>query len=138
MEKTLRVAAPPQTVFALLTDPDGIGRWLTPVAYLDPVPGGEVELAFPHQNGTLGVVRGRVTEIAPPERIGYTWHSTSWTFPPLHVRFTLLPVAGGTEVRLTQRGFAGQPVERAIHDEGWEHYLRRLAEAAGGILSPTG
>jgi uncharacterized protein YndB with AHSA1/START domain len=131
LEKSVRVAAPPERVFALLTEPDGLGRWLTPVAHFEAVPGGEVELVFLNQNGSLGIFRGRVTECEPPVRIAYTWHSPAWTFPPLHLCFTLSPApsGGGTEVRFAQWGFAGQPVERAIHDEGWEHYLARLAAA---------
>jgi uncharacterized protein YndB with AHSA1/START domain len=136
LQKSLRVAAPRELVFSLLTDADGIGRWLTPVAYLEPAPGGEVELAFLNQNGTLSVIRGRVTEFAPPERVAYTWHNPAWPFPPLRVRFSLRPVPGGTEVLLVQWGFAGQPLERAVHDEGWEHYLGRLAVAAEGALTP--
>ena len=117
LQKSLRVAAPPEAVFALLTDPDGLGRWLTPVASLEPVPGGEVELVFPNQNGTLSVIRGQVTEVVRPERIAYTWHNPAWDFPPLHVRFDLRPDGGGTRVHLSQWGFAGQPLERAIHDK---------------------
>jgi uncharacterized protein YndB with AHSA1/START domain len=138
LEKSIAVAAPPHQLFTLLTDPDGLSRWLTPVASFDAVPGGDVELVFLNQNGTLGVFRGQVTEVVPSERIGYTWHSPAWTFPPLQLLFTLHPIAGGTEVRLTQWGFAGQPVERTIHDQGWEHYLGRLAEAAGGLLHRSG
>ena len=34
LEKVIDVAASPRQVFTLLTDADGLSRWLTPVAYL--------------------------------------------------------------------------------------------------------
>ena len=40
VRRATRVAAPPATVFALLTDPDKILRWMGTEAQLEPQPGG--------------------------------------------------------------------------------------------------
>jgi uncharacterized protein YndB with AHSA1/START domain len=132
LEKTLSIAAPPERVFAALTDSDQVSRWFAPITSIELQLGGRVEFVFYNRNGTFSLFQGQVTAVDAPWRFGFTWHSPAWAFAPLDVQFTLEAAPDGTRLRLIQRGFATQPVERDIHDVGWEHYLRRLAAVADG------
>ncbi len=133
LEISLRIAAPPARVFALLTDPDEIALWFAQVAGIEPHVGGTVEFAFFNDNGTVSVFSGEVTDFVANARYGFTWHNRQWNFPPLHVLITLENAGGSTELTLRQSGFAAAPpLERDIHDEGWWRYLERLAAVANG------
>ena len=133
LEISLRIAAPPERVFALLTDPDEIALWFAQVAGIEPNVGGTVEFAFFNDNGTVSVFSGEVTDFVANARFGFTWHNRQWTFPPLHVLITLEDAGGSTVLTLRQSGFTAAPsLERDIHDEGWWRYLERLAAVADG------
>ena len=138
LEISLRIAAPPARVFRLLTDPDRIALWFAQVSGIEPRVGGAVEFVFFNDNGSVSVFSGEVTEFAADSRFGFTWHHPDWTFPPLHVRFTLERAGSETALRLRQSGFAAAPaMERDIHAEGWDRYLERLAAVADG-MRPAG
>lgn len=133
LEVSLRIAAPPQRVFALLTDPDAISLWFAQVSGVEPHVGGGVEFVFFNENGSISVFSGEVTAFEADIRLGFTWHNRQWTFPPLHVLITLESVGDETMLHLRQTGFAeAPPLERDIHDEGWARYLERLAAVADG------
>jgi uncharacterized protein YndB with AHSA1/START domain len=125
VEQEIHIAAPPERVFALLTDPDQIARWM-PVT-LDPRVGG----AFRMGTGEWEVL-GEVTALEPPRRISFTWD-----FPnrPIGARtevtFELEPEGGGTRVRVRHTGFVTQE-EADAHARGWTHYTGRLAAVAEG------
>ena len=139
LELSLRIAAAPERVFGLLTDPEGICLWFAQVVGIEPRAGGAVEFAFCNDNGTVSVFSGEVTVFDVNARFGFTWHTRQWTFPPLRVLFTLeadgapLPGAAQTVLHLRQTGFAAAPpIERDVHEEGWRRYLERLAAVADG------
>ncbi len=133
LEVSLRIAAPTEQVFALLTDPDAISLWFAQVSGLEPRPGGAVEFVFFNENGSVSMFSGEVTAFEANARFGFTWHNRQWTFPPLHVLITLEIAGAETLLRLRQTGFAkAPPLERDIHDEGWARYLERLAAVADG------
>ena len=127
LHKEVALGAAPERVFAALTDPELMRRWLSDVADVDARLGGDLELVFQNRNGTISVIGGEITEFAPPHRFAFRWHSPLWTFPPLHVTLLLHPTPEGTRLELLHSGFAGLPLEREIHDLGWDHYLDRLA-----------
>ncbi len=133
LEVSLRIAAPPQRVFALLTDPDAISLWFAQVSGIEPHQGGAVEFIFFNENGSVSVFSGEITAFEANIQLGFTWHNRQWTFPPLHVLITLERVGDGTLLKLRQTGFAqAPPLERDIHDEGWARYVERLAAVADG------
>jgi uncharacterized protein YndB with AHSA1/START domain len=156
VEHELRVAAPPETVFAYFTDPAKMVRWMGAEATLDPRPGGICRIAFqPSQArveslgellgereqtsesielGSAGVMSGRYLEVDPYRRIALTWgwEEQLLAVPPqstaVEVSFT--PDGEGTTVRVAHRRLPVATV--AFHRAGWEHYLARLAIAAAG------
>ena len=133
IEILLRIGAAPESVFALLTDPDLISLWFAQVSGIEPHAGGAVEFVFFNENGTVSVFSGEVTAFDANVRFGFTWHNRHWTFPPLRVLFTLDRAGNETVLHLRQTGFAAaHPMERHVHEEGWWRYLERLAAVADG------
>jgi uncharacterized protein YndB with AHSA1/START domain len=128
-EVEVRIDARPETVFAFLTDPVKVTRWKGTSAELDPRPGGIYRVSG--MGGSTAV--GEFVTVEPPDRVVFTW---GWEgdddVPPgsSTVEVTLRPDGDGTILRLVHRDLpAGQGVK---HQEGWKHYLPRLAALAGG------
>ena len=73
MTETLRseieIAAPQATVFAFLTDPDKILRWMGTNAQIEPYPGGIYLLSM---NDTH-TARGQNTQMIPVHRLAYSF-----------------------------------------------------------------
>jgi uncharacterized protein YndB with AHSA1/START domain len=124
-----RIEADPATVFAYLTDPDRLLRWMGVSATLEPEPGGlyMVDIA----GGK--VARGEYKEVVPVSRLAYSFGwETHGSVPPGSslVEIDLIPQDGGTLMRLTHSGLP--PDEVAGHSKGWRHYADRLSVAAAG------
>jgi|SRR5262245_2101584 len=130
VRREVRIAAPPATVFAFLTDPEKILRWMGTDATIEPHPGG---LYLVNVSGK-DIARGRFIEVIPVHRLAYSfgWESRE-TMPPESglVEIDLIEEPGGTLLRMTHSGLPDR--EACIsHEEGWIHYLDRLAAAATG------
>ncbi|MGD9754291.1 MAG: SRPBCC domain-containing protein [Acidimicrobiia bacterium] len=130
VDKRLVIAAPPEEVYALLTDASLLVEWLAPVAELDARPGGAIR--WTHHNGDT--VSGRFVELVPARRVVFTygWERSDVGVPPgsTTVEIDLRPVPGGTELHLVHRGLEGPMAD--AHAGGWANYLTRLAARAGG------
>jgi uncharacterized protein YndB with AHSA1/START domain len=126
VERSIRINASRERIFALLTDVAEIPRWM-PVTTLEPRVGGRVEFVKDEVRA-----QGEVTEFDPPRTVAYTW---DWVHQPLgastEVRFELEEDGDATIVHLWHRGFLEQ-AQRARHDHGWGHYGERLRIVAEG------
>jgi uncharacterized protein YndB with AHSA1/START domain len=126
----IEVVAPPGTVFAFLTDPEKIVRWMGTEAEMEPHPGGIYLL----KTGDRYTARGQFTEVVPVHRLAYSfgWEDHD-SVPPGSslVEIELVERDGGTLVRFTHSGLP-DAAELASHTKGWNHYLRRFAIAAAG------
>ena len=129
IERVIDIAAAPETVFKLLTDPAEYVRWKGRLAELDPRPGGRFQVSFEHS-----AVRGEYLEVVPDRRVVFTW---GWDAPGAlvppgasTVEIDLEPRGRGTRLRLVHRGLPA--AERASHAEGWDHFLPRLTAVAEG------
>jgi uncharacterized protein YndB with AHSA1/START domain len=130
IERVIDIAASPETVFTLLTDPEQYVRWKGTKAKLEPRPRGAFEVGF--ANG--GRALGEYVEVVPNRRVVFTW---GWDGPDAVVKaggstveIDLEPRGTGTRLRLVHRGL---PVsERASHAEGWDFFLPRLTAVAEG------
>ena len=69
LEREVRIAASPETVFSFFTDPDQMVRWKGKAATLDPRPGGIYRVDM---NGS-DIARGEYVEVEPPSRVVFTW-----------------------------------------------------------------
>jgi uncharacterized protein YndB with AHSA1/START domain len=130
LRRELEIAAPPATVFAFLTDPEKILRWMGTKADIDASEGG---LYLVNVTGKE-IARGRFTEVIPVHRLAYTfgWDDRE-NMPPGSslIEIDLIDREGGTLLRMTHSGLPDEET-RASHEKGWTHYLGRLAVAASG------
>jgi uncharacterized protein YndB with AHSA1/START domain len=86
---------PVEKVWAALTDPTQVAQWFAP-GEIELTLGGRVYLAFTDGDG---VIDGRVTAIAPPRLLEFTWTDTGDDFG--FVRWELGAHDGGTRLVLT-------------------------------------
>ena len=130
LERQIFIAARPETVFSYFTDPLKLTRWKGLRAELDPRPGGIYRVDI---NGK-DIVRGEYVEVLPYSRIVFTWgwEGENSPLPPgsSTVEISLNPEGEGTRVVLRHLGLP--PHLKAVHAEGWDHFLPRLTLAAEG------
>lgn len=130
VRREVEIAAPAATVFAFLTDPDKILRWLGTDATVDAQPGG----LYLVKVGGKYPARGKFTEVVPVHRLAYSfgWEGREEVPPESSlIEIDLIEKADGTLVRLTHSGLPNEE-EREGHDKGWTHYVARLGIAAKG------
>lgn len=131
LRRELFIEATPATVFAYLTDPEKMIRWMGVQCELDASPGG---IYLVHLDGR-NVARGEFEEVTPNSRIVYSFgwdHGAEFGVPPggTKIEIDLAPKERGTLLTLVHSGLPGPAV--APHTDGWTHYLGRLAIAAAG------
>jgi uncharacterized protein YndB with AHSA1/START domain len=133
--RELIIAARPETVWEFLVDADKARRWMGVDAAFEPRAGGlyRVEVV----PGTIA--RGSFVEIDPPRRVVFTWgweamaSGEAYDVPPgsSTIEIVLEPDGDGTRLRFTHSGLPTAE-SAARHAHGWDHFLPRLVEAAGG------
>jgi uncharacterized protein YndB with AHSA1/START domain len=130
VRREVEIAAPPATVFAFLTDPEKILRWMGTEATVEPHLDGLYLVNVTGRN----IAEGRFTEVVPVHRLAYSfgWQGGA-KVPPRSslIEIDLIERTGGTLLRMTHSGLPDAET-CAAHDEGWAHYLARLAVAAAG------
>ena len=130
VEREVRIAARPETVFQFFVDPLKMIQWKGKEATRDARPGGVFRVDVTGHD----VAKGEYLEIVPFSRVVFTWgwEAEGNPVPPgsTTVEVSLIPDGTGTIVRLRHSGLSSEAA--APHTEGWEHYLPRLAIAAEG------
>ena len=131
VRREVQIAAPPATVFAFLTDPQKILRWMGTEATMEPHPGGIYLVNVTGKD----IARGRFTEVIPVHRLAYSfgWDEHDKNVPPGSslIEIDLIDEANGTLLRMTHSGLP-DAAECESHAKGWAYFLGRLAEAAAG------
>jgi uncharacterized protein YndB with AHSA1/START domain len=134
VERTISIAASPETVWEFFVNPEKLMRWMGTDAELDPQSGGT------YRNEVLPghVARGEFVELDPPHRLVFTW---GWErsgddpspVPPgsSTIEVELTPEGNRTSLRFVHRDLPNAEAA-ASHAHGWDHYLARLETAAGG------
>lgn len=123
------VAASPQDVFAMLSEPERLRRWQALSATVDLRVGGDYSYTVTPGN----IAEGTFVEIEPGRRLVYTWGWAGQDVPETGastITVDLEPKDGQTWVRMTHSGLPSE--QQAGHAEGWEHYADRLVVAANG------
>jgi uncharacterized protein YndB with AHSA1/START domain len=133
VEREVRIAARPETVFDFFIDPEKMRQWKGRKAELDPQPGGVYRVEINEQ----AIVSGEYVEVEAPSRVVFTWgwegqETGEHAVPPgsSRVEVDLVPDGEGTLVRLRHLNLPEQ--SREIHGQGWDLYLGRLAKVAAG------
>jgi len=130
VRRETRIPAPPAAVFALLTNPDNILRWMGTEAQIDAQPGG---LYLVNVTGAR-CARGTFREVVPVHRLAYSfgWDDSEEVPPGSSlVEIDLLEQPDGTLLRMTHTGLPNAE-QCASHADGWAHYLGRLTVVAAG------
>jgi uncharacterized protein YndB with AHSA1/START domain len=133
VEREVRIAARPETVFDFFIDPEKMVEWKGRRAELDPRPGGAYRVEINDQ----AIARGEYVEVDAPSRVVFTWgwegqEDGEHAVPPgsSRVEVDLIPDGDGTLVRLRHLDLPEE--SREIHRQGWDLYLGRLAKVAAG------
>ena len=130
VRREVQITAPPATVFAFLTDPEKILRWMGTEATVEP----HLDGLYLVNVSRTDIAQGRFTEVIPVHRLAYSfgWQGSD-RIPPGSslVEIDLIERQGGTLLRMTHSGLPDAEAS-AAHEQGWMHYLARLAVAAAG------
>ena len=130
VRRETHIPAPPAAVFALLTDPEKLLRWMGTEAQIAPQEGG---MYLVNVTGAR-FARGSFREVVPVHRLAYSfgWDGSEAVPPGSSlVEIDLIERDGGTLLRMTHSGLPNE-AQCASHNKGWAHYLGRLTIAAGG------
>lgn len=129
------IAAPPEKLFAMWTDPKLMALWFAPdemsaeSCAADATPGGKWQVVMRHPAGRRSTVSGVFRAVEPPKRLVFTWAWLDETGVRGHeteVTVTFEPAPGGTRLTLVHRGFATEDGRRQ-HNQGWDGCLDKLA-----------
>jgi len=131
------IPAPPESLFALWTEPELLVTWWGPEGYevsahaLDVRPGGRWWTTVRRRDGGSATMSGVYRVVDPPRHLVFTWgfeedgrrgHETE-------VALTFEAVPGGTRLVLEQRLFETKE-SRDTHHGGWSSSFEKLARAA--------
>ena len=126
IERQLTFEAPPEQVWAALTEPGEIARWFGTAAKLDLRPGGEGVFSWNEI-----AVPVTVETVEPLRRFAYRWvpGQVQEGGPTTLVEFTLDEVPEGTRLTVVESGFAALP-EASYEDNsgGWDQELGELRD----------
>ena len=120
VEKTVRVAARPETVFPFFTDPKKMAMWKGTEIDIDPRPGGLYRV---NVNGR-DVASGKYVEVTPNSKVVFTW---GWEGKDQEVP----PGASTVEVTLTPNPPKDTDGRREDSGRGW---VRELQGRWPGVL----
>ena len=129
VERTLSIAASPETVWGFLVDPDKATRWMGTACTFDARPGGlyRCEVIPGH------TARGEFVELDPPHRLVFTWgweHEQGVPPGSSTVEIELTAEESGTSLHFVHNLSTAETARS--HGVGWDHYLPRLEIAAAG------
>jgi uncharacterized protein YndB with AHSA1/START domain len=138
------IAAPRERVFEALTSPAQAAQWWGDQGRyymhnfsMDVRPGGKWSTTG-HSAASGDIeVHGEFLELDPPRRLSYTWIS-SWLPKVTKVLWELESHNGGTALKLTHTGFAGDAEATKNHAHGWNLalvWLQSYAERGETIAS---
>ena len=145
IERELYIAARPETVFEVVSDPEHVKQWWSDDARYDTVAGAEGEILFADADG--GKVEAlTVVDVEPPTRFSFRWtHPAGESAAEgnsLLVTFELVPQGEGTLVRFRETGFRERGWTDAVleanhqdHVQGWDYFLPRLVAHAESLAA---
>lgn len=144
IERETTIDAPIERVWALLTEPEHLGRWFADAgAEIDLRPGGKLALTWAEHGTNHGIVE----TVEAPHRFAFRWAPFRDPAGPdvgdgnsTRVEFTLAEQGPATLLRVVETGFASLATSQetrarnvAGNTEGWAHELAELAEHAARV-----
>jgi uncharacterized protein YndB with AHSA1/START domain len=151
--KQVRIAAPPDVVYQVISRPEHIAGWWSDDAEFEPEPGraGTLVWRATSENGRHEdyVVWLTVLEAVPGERFSFRWVYPDGEQPDatnsMLVTFTLRPDGTGTLLTVTEDGMREHGWEAAVledyyasHDDGWSRHLADLVGYVADLAAEGG
>ena len=131
IEREIVIAAPPERVYAIVTQPEHMGTWFGDAgAERD---GDTIKMRWAEH----GEAELRVVKEQPPHAFAYRWDANDPGIGDTLVEFTFQPEGSGTRLKVTESGFGElrTAVERRRELRegnvgGWKHELGDLERYA--------
>jgi uncharacterized protein YndB with AHSA1/START domain len=124
------IAAPPERVFAAISDPQQVPLWWGQKGMYtisnwkgDLRAGGKWRSDGTGADGRSFHVEGEYLEVDPPRLLVHTWKPSFSALPATIVRWELEATNGGTLLKLRHSGFAGNLEAATDHSQGWTRVL---------------
>ena len=147
IERELRIDAPPEVVFEVISRPEYIRQWWGADTDIEPVAGSTGAVIWTSKDS--GERQGEaITVVAAdrPRRFSFRWVTPDRALPTpdnsLLVTFELTDDAGGTHLRVRESGFREKGWEGAVledayrqHCVGWDTHLPLLGEVAVSLAA---
>src|ERR1700734_3799238 len=120
LDRTVEIQAPREMVFRYFTDSDRWAKWWGAGSTIEPRPGGKVYIRYPNAVEAMG----EVSEIAPPERITFSFgYANGNPIPPGASRVTIVLERNGVGTRLHLTHEFADASARDQHVQGWRCQL---------------
>ena len=129
------IAATPERLFELWTDPEELVKWWGPEGFttpdydMDVRPGGRWRTTMHSSEGKDHIVSGIYRIIEPPHRLVFTWaweDDAGMRAHETEITVTFAPAPGGTRMSLVQQTFVDAD-SRNRHEKGWSSSFVCLA-----------
>ena len=144
VEREILIAATPEVVWGVITEPEQISRWFSDEAEVEGRAGADGTLTW-KPGGRSGdrefdmVVPIRVVEAEPFRRFSFRWNHPEGAGADENnsalVEFSLIEEAGGTRLRVVESGIdavthdeTGRSRYLDDHEQGWERHLGELLD----------
>lgn len=130
LDRSILINAPRATVFSFLTDSARWAKWWGAGSTIDPQVGGKVYIR--HPNGIEA--GGRILEIAPPDRVVFSYGFNSGVPLPLEssrVTMWFDEEEGSTRVRLHHE--FPEAAARDEHVQGWRYQMSLFANVVTAV-----
>lgn len=137
----MRLAAPPERVFAILHTPSAIrGWWGASRCIVEPVEGGVWAAAWGAEDDPEYITIARIAVFDPPRRIvfdDYRYRAKSGPLPfdaDFRTTFTVTPAEGGCILKVEQEGFPAGPEGDAFYagcEKGWRETFEAIRRFLG-------
>ena len=132
LEKRIDIAAPCETVWRYLEDPDLLAGWLMRNNY-KPQLGHRFSFFAEPSGDWNGEIEAEVVEFDPPHKLAFTWNANNIGADTL-VTIELTEKDGGTQLQLRHTNWAGAKGDISkhvsTHSDGWTDHLSILEMAA--------
>jgi uncharacterized protein YndB with AHSA1/START domain len=142
IEREILIKAPVEVVWAVITEPEQISRWLSDEAQVEQRAGADGALTW-RRGGRGGkrevdaIVPIRVVDAEPYRRFSFRWNYPEGAEPDegnsALVEFTLTEETHGTRVRVIESGIDavtdGEEANaryREDHEQGWERHFGEM------------
>ena len=136
VELSVEIAASPETVWSILTDPRGFSAWMEGEVTFEARVGSPFRAAFPHYQIVLA---GEIVALDPEaRRLGVTWGIESGPKAEEYpagsslVEFHVRPEGAGSRVNLRHTGLSSAQAARE-QEGGWRFQLSKLDLKANRI-----